>query len=174
MCSVTAHVYRVQREPPMNTQLQLDAASGYLYLGMADDCLEELDQVEFLQRCSERFLVLRLAARIAKRQWIDALVAARKLKTDYPDCEVAYIAGSISLIEMKRYQEAVVFILQGPVSLRRKAIMHQQIAYCETRLGQSYAAELSLKTARQIDPELSLDSLHETASGHVTDLAFTH
>lgn len=158
----------------MNTELQLDAASGYLYLGMPDECLNELDQVKFLDHRSERYLVLRLTAMIIKRQWMEALIAARHLKFRYADCELAYIAGSISLIEMKRYSEAIVFILQGPLSLRYKAIMHLQIAYCEVQLGHDQAAELSLRSAHQLDPELTMEALHDVVTEHVNELTFSN
>jgi hypothetical protein len=99
---------------------------------------------------------------------MEALVFARQLKTNHPDCELSYVAGSICLIELKRYQEAIIFILHGPVSLRYKAIMHLQIAYCEVQLGHDYAAELSLKTAHQLNPDLTMDALKDAIAHHVS------
>lgn len=132
----------------------MESASGYLFLGMPDECLEELEQVDFMTCRSERCMVLRLAAIVAKREWCSALVAARMLKARYPENELAYVAGATSLIETARYMEAVELLLEGPVSLRKKAMTHMQIAYCEFQMGNEYAARYSLEEARALNPAL--------------------
>lgn len=138
----------------MNPQLQLESASGYLFLGMADECLEELKEVDFLTTRSERYMVLRLAALVAKREWLEALIASRMLKARYPECELAYVSGATCLIELGRCLEAVELLLDGPVSMRHKAMTHLQIAYCEFQMGNDFAGRYSLEEARLLDPEL--------------------
>ncbi len=138
----------------MNAERQLDAAAGYLFLDMADECLEELEQVEFLARRSERYMTLRLTALVTKCAWSDALISARMLKAHYPECELAYTSGAICLMEMSRYQDAARWILEGPVTLRRRAIFHIQMAYCQMQLGNTFSAKLSLAKARELNPEL--------------------
>jgi predicted Zn-dependent protease len=137
----------------MNDQSHIEAASGYLYLGLSDECLEELQHVEFSQRRNERFMVLRLSALIAQSRWADAFVASRMLKARYPECEMAYTSGAICLMEMSRYQEAMELILEGPLPLREEAIFHIQLAYCQLHMGNEHAAYLSLNHAREIDPK---------------------
>ncbi|PAW76374.1 MAG: hypothetical protein B9S32_15495 [Verrucomicrobia bacterium Tous-C9LFEB] len=138
----------------MNPQLQLESASGYLFLGMADECLEELKDVDFLTCRSERYMVLRLAALVTKREWLEALIASRMLKARYPECELAYVSGATCLIELGRCLEAVELLLDGPVSMRHKAMTHLQIAYCEFQMGNDFAGRYALEEARMLDPEL--------------------
>lgn len=138
----------------MNSQLQLESASGYLFLGMSEECLQELKQVDFMTCRSERYMILKLAALIAMQEWTDAFVASRTLKSRYPESELAYVGGATCLIEMARYMEAVELLLEGPASLRKKAMTHLQIAYCEFQMGNDFAARYSLEEARQLNPEL--------------------
>jgi len=134
--------------------MQLESASGYLFLGMTDECLQELEAVDFMTTRSERYMVLRLAALVARREWVEALVASRMLRARYPENELAYTSGATCLIELARYLEAVELLLEGPVELRHKAMTHLQIAYCEFQMGNDFAGRYSLEEARQLNPEL--------------------
>lgn len=155
----------------MNPELHLEAAAGYLQLEMPDESLEELASVDFLTRCSEQFMILRLTALASKRDWSEVLLASRMLRHRYPECEMAFIAGATALVETGRYRDALELLLSGPATLRRKPVTHLQIAYCEIRLGNEHGARLSLELARKLNPELAEEASEILFDGPIDDMA---
>ncbi len=131
----------------------MDAARGYLYLGLPDEALSEIEPVPFSHRFNREFMELRTAIHMARKQWLEALVIARNVCHLFPSSERGFLDASRCLHKLGRTQEAKDVLLQAPSSLRTKAVHHYQMSRLEAKMGNVDNARKSLKRAIALDPK---------------------
>lgn len=137
----------------MSPERCMDAARGYLYLGLPDEALAEIEPVPFSHRFTREFMELRTSIHMARKQWLEALVISRNVCHLFPDSEHGFLDASRCLHKLGRTQEAKDVLLQAPSSLRTKAVHHFQMSRLEAKMGNVDSARKSLKRAIALDPK---------------------
>lgn len=131
----------------------MDAARGYLYLGLPDEALAEIEPVPFTHRFTREFMELRTTIHMALKQWLEALVISRNVCHLFPASEQGFLDASRCLHKLGRTQEAKEVLLQAPSSLRTKAVHHYHMSRLEAKMGNLESARKSLKRAIDLDPK---------------------
>jgi predicted Zn-dependent protease len=126
-------------------------AEGYSELGMLDEALEHLDQldVEF----QDQFAVLRMRVDILlrKRDWKDALRLALRICSMHPDEPYGYVHAAFCLHELGRTAEAKQTLLDGPACLLDEAVYYYNLACYDAILGNLEQARVYLHASFRLD-----------------------
>ena len=133
------------------TQRLLEAADGYLFLGMAKDALAELDFVPKDDQCQAMVLIARTRVLLHLRKWEAAEKLASKGTSTHPDHEEFTVQRAFALHQMKRGDAAMNVILEAPEWLRKTGILHYNLACYEAQLGDKKTARQCIKVACQMN-----------------------
>jgi predicted Zn-dependent protease len=144
----------------MATARTLQAAAGWLELGLADEALYELQALpaEVLQQ--HEVLELKLAAQMECERWNAASETARLLCLKVEDEPEFFIRAAFCLHETGDTLAACNQLLRGPKSLFDMAIFHYNLACYLWTLGEGPRARSHLKQAIAMD-DTYLDSARE-------------
>jgi tetratricopeptide (TPR) repeat protein len=121
------------------------SAQGYLELGMVEEALAELSQLETSFYSDPDIVELRLHILMQGERWRDALAAAQDLLRLHQDALPGYIHGAFALHELGRTAEARDLLMKAPEILRQDPTFHYNIGCYEAVLGNRDAAIESLK-----------------------------
>jgi hypothetical protein len=124
------------------TQELLEAADGYLFLGLPTDALAELDKIPKEDRSQAMVLIACTRVLLHLKKWEDAEHLATQGTIRHPDHEEFTVQRAFALHQLQRGEAAMNVILEAPEWLRRTGILHYNLACYEAQLG-------DLKTARQ-------------------------
>lgn len=131
----------------------LEAAQGYIALGMHGDANDELEKIDAFCRRLPEVLAVRLAIYQAAKNWELAQVIAKQLLTDDPD----HPQWSISLAYVTRRLESVgaakSILLEAATLHPNEAIIHYNLACYDCQLGALQSAKDHLKRAFDIQPD---------------------
>lgn len=130
------------RAHTISTHRALQAADGYLYLGMADEALKELESVGRSEQEKPSVLLARIRVLLHLRQWREAESLSSRAALAHPDEDEFTVQQAFALHQLEKGEEAVEVLLAAPEWIRRTGILHYNLACYEARLG-------DLKTARQ-------------------------
>jgi tetratricopeptide (TPR) repeat protein len=120
----------------------LQAADGYLYLGMADEALAELESIGATEQDRPSVLLARIRVTLHLRQWGKAEALSRRAALAHPEEDEFTVQQAFALHQLEKGDKAVEVLLSAPEWIRRTGILHYNLACYEARLG-------DLKTARQ-------------------------
>jgi predicted Zn-dependent protease len=139
-------------------------AEGYSELGMLEDALGELGQLDAEHQ--ERLEVLRMRVDILlrKQDWEDALRLSLRFCAVNPNQPYGYVHAAFCLHELGRTSEAKQTLLDGPASLLDEPVYYYNLACYDTVLGNieqakvylraSFRLDKSFKTMAKNDPDL--------------------
>jgi len=139
-------------------------AEGYSELGMLEDALRELGQLDAEQQ--ERLEVMRMRVDILlrKQDWEDALRLSLRFCAVNPNQPYGYVHAAFCLHELGRTSEAKQTLLDGPASLLDEPVYYYNLACYDTVLGNieqakvylraSFRLDKSFKTMAKNDPDL--------------------
>jgi len=139
-------------------------AEGYSELGMLEDALGELGQLDAEQQ--ERLEVMRMRVDILlrKQDWEDALRLSLRFCAVNPNQPYGYVHAAFCLHELGRTSEAKQTLLDGPASLLDEPVYYYNLACYDTVLGNieqakvylraSFRLDKSFKTMAKNDPDL--------------------
>ena len=146
-------LYLAQQPKVQNPQTQraLHAADGYLYLGMKEEALEELDGVEMLEQGDPALLLARVRVLLHMRRWEEAEKLSNRCLQDHPAVEEFTVQRAFALHQMKKGEEAMDVILSAPEWIRRTGIIHYNLACYEARLGSKKMAKRCMDVAIQMN-----------------------
>ncbi len=134
------------------TQRALHAADGYLYFGLSNEALAELDAIEVSEQDDTSVLLARIRALLHGREWRAAETLSNRSLRMHPDEGEFTVQRAFALHQMKKGDEAIEALLAAPEWIRRTGILHYNLACYEARLG-------DLKIAREcIDVAIQLNS----------------
>ena len=133
------------------THRALQAADGYLYLGMAEEALEELDSIVGSECARPSVLLARIRVLLHLRKWSDAEVLSRRAALDHPDEDEFTVQQAFALHQMEKGDQAVEVLLAAPEWIRRTGILHYNLACYEARLGDLQTARQCINAAFQIN-----------------------
>lgn len=132
-------------------QHYINAAQGYLELGMADEALAELERVPAADRGHEDVAQLRVYILMRARRWPEALGACEALRSRHPDLSLGYIHGAFCLHELGRTAEAMALLQEGPASLLREPVYFYNLGCYHAVLGHPEEAQNYLQMSFNMD-----------------------
>lgn len=133
------------------TDKTLLAAQGYFELGMMDEALEELDLLPASLQEGAEVLQMRLFIHMRKKRWPEALDISRTLCRVLPEETMGFIHAAFCLHELRRTDEAKIFLLSGPAALLNEATYHYNLGCYDATLGNVEEAQAHLRKAFQLD-----------------------
>jgi len=126
-------------------------AEGYFELGMFDDALDQLTQLD--TEFQNQFAVLQMKVDILlrKQDWKEALRLSLQICSIYPDQPYGYVHAAFCLHELGRTAEAKQALLDGPASLLDEAVYYYNLACYDTVLGNLEQAKVYLHASFRLD-----------------------
>lgn len=137
----------------------LQAALGWLELGVPDEALRELDSLGPTERMRKQALELRLVAQMKAAHWNAGVDTARLLCMREPKEARFFIHAAYCLHETGDTVAARNFLMTGPSNLIDEPLFHYNIACYHAVLGQPKQARSHLSRAFSMD-----DALRDIAS----------
>lgn len=129
----------------------LNAASGWLDLGLPDEALVELESLPLEDRSHRRALELKLCAQMENEAWNPASETARLLCLQVADEPEFFLRAAFCLHETGDTLAACNWLLRGPKSLFEMAIFHYNLACYLWTLGEANRARSHLRQAIAMD-----------------------
>ncbi|MBV8141709.1 MAG: hypothetical protein JOZ60_06650 [Verrucomicrobia bacterium] len=126
-------------------------AEGYSELGMLDDALAQIDQLDSEDQDRSEILRMRVDILIRKRRWPDALQLSERFSAANPDQPYGYVHAAFCLHEMGRTLEAKQTLLQGPAALLEEPVYYYNLACYETVLGNVEQAKAYLRASFRLN-----------------------
>jgi len=129
----------------------LQAASGWLELGLADEALLELEALPTDVRIEREVLELKLAAQMVNQSWNSASDTARLLCLKAADEPLFFLRAAFCLHETGDTLAACNWLLRGPKTLFEMPVFHYNLACYLWTLGEANRARSHLKQAITMD-----------------------
>jgi predicted Zn-dependent protease len=126
-------------------------AEGYSELGMLDDALEELGQLDAEQQDRVEVLRMRVDILLRKREWEDALGLSLRFCDGNPNQPYGYVHAAFCLHELGRTSEAKQTLLDGPAALLDEPVYYYNLACYDTVLGNLEQAKVYLRASFRLD-----------------------
>lgn len=134
-----------------STHRALQAADGYLFLGMPDEALDELGAVPREDSKQAMVLLARTRVLLHLKRWREAEKLAAHGADAHPDHEEFTVQRAFALHQLKQGDEAMNVILQAPEWIRQTGIIHYNLACYEAQLGDLTTARQCIKVACQMN-----------------------
>jgi predicted Zn-dependent protease len=147
------------------THRALQAADGYLYLGMPDDALKELGEVPNEDSAQPTVLLARTRVLLHLKQWSEAEKLAARGSETHPDHEEFTVQRAFALHQLKQGDEAMNVILQAPEWIRQTGIIHYNLACYEAQLGDLGTARQCIKVACQMNKAMKKNAAIDPICG---------
>lgn len=132
----------------------LEAARGWLELGLPDEALAELESIRGDFKTTRAVLEIKLAAQMHQGQWNTASDTARMLCMKANDEPRFFLRAAFCLHETGDTFAACNWLLKGPRSLHDMAIFHYNMACYLSVLGKAQRAKVHLNRALDMDERL--------------------
>ena len=129
----------------------LQAADGYLFLGMAEDALAELNEIDVESQMEIAVLRARIRVLLHMKRWKEAESLSERGSKLHPDENEFMVQRAFALHQLDRGNEAVGVILSAPDWIRRTGILHYNLACYEARLGDLGTARQCIRTALELN-----------------------
>ena len=145
---------------PMTFEQKVRIAEGYAELGMLDDALTELDELDPVHHNRLEILRMRVDVVLQKRDWQSGLQLGLRICGLHPTESCGYIHAAFCLHELGRTSEAKQTLLDGPAGLLDEPVYYYNLACYETVLGNLEQAKVYLRASFRLDK-----SFRELAKG---------
>jgi tetratricopeptide (TPR) repeat protein len=133
-------------------QRALEAADGYLYLGLTREALDQVTQISAEEQEEAPVMLARIRVLLHLRCWDDAEALSRRGLGLHPEEEEFTVQRAFALHQLEKGEEAFKVLLAAPEWIRRTGILHYNLGCYEARLG-------DINTARRcIDAAIELNS----------------
>jgi predicted Zn-dependent protease len=126
-------------------------AEGYSELGMLDDALAQLDQLETEHEDRLEILRMRVEILLQKQNWQDALPLSLRLCAMNPSQPDGYVHAAFCLHELGRTSDAKQTLLDGPATLLDEPVYYYNLACYDTVLGNLEQAKAYLRASFRLD-----------------------
>ena len=140
-----------ERAHSLEIHRALNAADGYLFLGLPQEALEELDGVNVEPPEDPAMLLARIRVLLHLRDWTRAeALSARGLEA-HPEEEEFTVQRAFALHQLEKGEEASQVLLAAPEWIRKTGILHYNLGCYEARLGDLNIAKRCIDAAIQIN-----------------------
>lgn len=144
----------------MTFEQKFRIAEGYAELGMLDDALKQLDDLDPEYRDRLEILRMRVDVLLQKREWQNGLQLSLRICAVHPGESCGYIHAAFCLHELGSTSEAKKTLLAGPAGLLDEPVYYYNLACYETVLGNLEQAKVYLRASIRLDK-----SFRELAKG---------
>lgn len=139
------------KQHPPQTYKALQAAEGYVYLGLYREALKELDELSEAQQEICDALIARIRILLHLERWTKAARLSAKGAALFHDEDEFTVQRAFALHQLNKGEEAARVLLQAPEWIRRTGILHYNLACYEARWGNLKIARQCVQTAIQIN-----------------------
>lgn len=140
-----------QKSHSDGTRRALNAADGYLYFGLMNEALEELESIEPAERDEPAVLLARIRLLLHKKHWRLAELLSERGIVLHPEEGEFTVQRAFALHQMQKADKAAEVLMSAPDWIRRTGILHYNLACYEARLGDLSAARECIDAAIQIN-----------------------
>jgi len=137
--------------PTQEMERHLNAADGYLYLGMPSEALRELDEIPADRQSDSHVLRAHIRILFHLKQWKEAEQLSMRGSKAYPEENEFMVQRAFSLHQQEKSNEAVQVILNAPEWIRRTGILHYNLACYEAQLGDIGTARQCIRVAFELN-----------------------
>lgn len=133
------------------TQRALRAADGYLFLGLADEALTEIEEAPKEDHNQPEVQLARNRVLLHLGRWKDVEELAAKAIADFPERDEFTVQRAFALHKLKKGDEAIGVLDAAPEWIRRTGILHYNLACYEAQLGDKKTARQCINVAIQMN-----------------------
>jgi predicted Zn-dependent protease len=126
-------------------------AEGYSELGMLDDALAQLDQLDKDDQDRLQILRMRIDILLRKQDWKNALRLSLRFCGIHPNQPYGYIHAAFCLHELGRTSEAKQTLLDGPATLLDEPVYYYNLGCYDSVLGNLEQAKAYLRACFRLD-----------------------
>jgi tetratricopeptide (TPR) repeat protein len=147
-------LYLNQKDPDQagrEWQRPLLAADGYLYLGLPELALAELQTIDDSGQLASPVLRARIRVLLHMKRWEEANSLSEAGNSLYPEENEFTVQRAFALHQLKKGTDAVQVLLSAPEWIRRTGILHYNLACYEAQLGDLTTARQCIKAAIEIN-----------------------
>ena len=170
-CAMLKHLKRMltlsnrtrQHSPEVYRALQ--AAEGYVYLGLYREALRELDTIPASEQEESDVMVARIRILLHLGRWLNAVRLSSRGAAIHKEEDEFTVQHAFALHQLDKGEEAARVLLEAPEWLRKTGILHYNLGCYEARWGNLQIARQCVATAIEInsaiqknarqDPDLS-------------------
>jgi len=129
----------------------LQAAEGYVYLGLHREALREIDSIP--EGCQEEsdVLVARVRVLLHLGRWSSAARLSARGEAIHKEEDEFTVQRAFALHQLDKGEEAARVLLDAPEWLRRTGILHYNLGCYEARWGNLHIARQCVATAIEIN-----------------------
>lgn len=142
--------HKPQSQHP-DTQRALRAADGYLFFGMAEEALTEIESAPAEEVDQPEVLLARNRVLLHLRRWKEVEALAAKAIETHPERDEFTVQRAFALHKMKKGEQALDVIESAPEWIRRTGIIHYNLACYEAQLGDKKTARQCINVAIQMN-----------------------
>ncbi len=147
------------------THRALEAADGYLFLGLAEEALTEFEGIPEHERLAASVMLAKIRVLLHMKDWESAETLSTRGSELHPEEDEFTVQRVFALHQLEKGEEAFRVLLAAPEWIRRTGILHYNLACYEARLG-------DLNTARRcIDAAIEINSAIKKNARTDPDLA---
>ncbi|MGB8170789.1 MAG: hypothetical protein WCF18_25010 [Chthoniobacteraceae bacterium] len=133
------------------THRALEAADGYLYLGMPTEALAEFGSIPEAERGNASVMLAEIRVLLHMKNWKRAEKLSAQGAGLHPDEDEFTVQRVFALHQLEKGEEAFRVLLSAPEWIRRTGILHYNLACYEARLGDLNAARRCIDAAIEIN-----------------------
>ncbi len=133
------------------TQRALRAADGYLFFGLPEEALHEVEGAPKAERNQPEVLLARNRVLLHLGRWKEVETLAAKAIAKHPDRDEFTVQRAFALHKLKKGEEAIGVIESAPDWIRRTGILHYNLACYEAQLGDKKTARQCINVAIQMN-----------------------
>lgn len=126
-------------------------AEGYSELGMLDDALAQLDQLDRDDQDRLEILRMKIDILLRKQDWKNALRLSLRFCGIHPNQPYGYIHAAFCLHELGRTSEAKQTLLDGPATLLDEPVYYYNLGCYDSVLGNLEQAKAYLRASFRLD-----------------------
>ena len=145
----------------LSDQKHLEAASGYVQLGMYLEADAELDKIDPFCRAAPEVLAVRLEIYAGLEKWELMQVVAKKLAEHDPQSVQWAISWAYATRRAQSIEAAKEILMQALQRHPDEAMVHFNLGCYASQLGDLMLAKAHLKRAFVIEPKCRLMALHD-------------
>ena len=143
------------RVESQEAQKALRAADGYLFLGLHQEAMGELNNVPIVAQGDAAVLLARTRVLLHRGSWHEAEELASRCVEAFPEIEEFTVQRAFALCRLETADAAIETIEAAPAWIRRTGILHYNLACYEARLGDLSMARRCIDTAIQINSAMA-------------------
>jgi len=129
----------------------VQAACGYLELGMHRESIAELDAIAPRLQNRAEVLHLRLHHLMREKRWGNALRVSQMLCKVAPDSGTGFLHAGFCLHQLGKTEEAKMLLITGPVALLKEPVYYYNMGCYEALLGDVNGAKENLLISFKMD-----------------------